>query len=43
MVSSWVAGCLEKEIPTSEDFSLVKVMGEPVIIRNWNIAGLPND
>jgi len=43
IVQSWVEGCLEKEIPTSEDFSLVNVMGDPVMIRNWNIAGLPND
>lgn len=34
---------MEKNIPTSDDFSLVSVMGDPVVIRNWNIAGLPND
>lgn len=42
-VEKWIAGCLEKKIPTSEDFSLVSVMGDPVVIRSWNIAGLPND
>jgi hypothetical protein len=34
---------LEKKIPTSEDFSLIKVMGDPVVIRNWGIASLPSD
>jgi len=43
LVEQWVAGCQEKEIPTSEKFSLVEVMGDPVIIRNWNIAALPSD
>jgi len=43
MVSAWVAQCLELEIPTSEDFSLVKVLGDPVVLRNWNIASLPSD
>jgi dynein heavy chain len=43
LVEQWVAGCVEKEIPTSEKFSLVEVMGDPVIIRNWNIAALPSD
>jgi dynein heavy chain len=43
LVDEWVEGCLEKEIPTSDDFSLIKVLGDPVIIRNWGISGLPND
>lgn len=43
LVAQWVEGCKEREIPTDEVFSLVNVMGDPVVIRNWNIAGLPND
>jgi dynein heavy chain len=43
LVSEWVHGCLERNIPTSEDFTLVKTMGDPVVIRSWNIAGLPSD
>jgi dynein heavy chain len=27
----------------SEDFSLVKTMGDPIDIRKWKINGLPND
>nr|XP_023021885.1 dynein heavy chain 3, axonemal-like [Leptinotarsa decemlineata] len=30
-------------IPCSDNFSLVITMGEPVVIRAWNIAGLPVD
>jgi dynein heavy chain len=43
LVSKWVSRCLDKGIPTSEEFSLVKIMGDPVIVRGWNIAGLPTD
>lgn len=43
MVSKWVEQCLAKNIPTSDDFSLIKIMGDPVVIRGWNIANLPTD
>lgn len=39
----WTSGCLEKEIPCSEVFNLVKVMGDPVTVRGWCIDGLPTD
>ena len=31
------------KISCSKDFSLSKVLGDPVKIRDWNIAGLPTD
>lgn len=43
LVEKWVEGCVEREIPTSDDFSLVTTMGDPVVLRNWGIAGLPSD
>ena len=43
LVGKWVQACLDKGIPTSEDFSLIKIMGDPVQIRGWNIASLPTD
>jgi len=43
LVKKWTEGCLEASIPASEEFSLVTTMGDPVVIRNWNIAGLPSD
>lgn len=42
-VSFWVEQCKLKEIPCSEDFKMVDVLGEPVTIRDWTIDGLPND
>lgn len=39
----WIQRCLNKGIPTSEEFSLIKIMGDPVVIRGWNIASLPTD
>ncbi|NWI88768.1 DYH7 protein, partial [Pitta sordida] len=39
----WCKLCQEKNIPCSEDFSLSKNLGDPIKIRAWNIAGLPND
>ena len=35
--------CKEKGIPVSEEFSLANTLGEPVVIRDWQIAGLPVD
>jgi dynein heavy chain len=39
----WVKGSLDKNIPSSERFSMSHVLGDPVKIRNWTIAGLPSD
>jgi|TARA_B110000967_G_scaffold198010_1_gene230428 dynein heavy chain len=30
-------------VPCGETFKLIRVLGEPVVIREWQIAGLPND
>jgi dynein heavy chain, axonemal len=43
LVDKWLESVKEKGIPVSENFSLIKVMGDPVTIRGWNIAGLPTD
>jgi dynein heavy chain len=43
LVRGWIEKCLLKGIPTSEDFSIIKIMGDPVFIRGWNIASLPTD
>jgi hypothetical protein len=31
------------DLPTSQHYSLVGALGDPVAIRSWVIAGLPND
>lgn len=44
MIDRWVSMTLRLGIPCSgEDFSMVSVLGDPVAIRDWNIAGLPTD
>ena len=43
MTDNWTKTLQEKEIPCSDSFSLMKVMGDPVVIRGWNIDGLPTD
>lgn len=43
LAAEWVALCEEKEIPNSGKFSLEGVLGNPVLIRNWGLFGLPND
>ncbi|XP_021341821.1 dynein heavy chain 12, axonemal-like isoform X1 [Mizuhopecten yessoensis] len=39
----WVKTCTERKIPCSQEFSLSKILGEPIKIQAWNIAGLPRD
>ncbi|XP_065142099.1 dynein axonemal heavy chain 12-like [Paramisgurnus dabryanus] len=39
----WAMLCKSKKIPSSDDFSLSKTLGDPIKIRTWNIAGLPTD
>lgn len=43
LVQTWVEHLRSKNIPCSSTFSLQKVMGDPVMIREWNIHGLPTD
>ncbi|CAL9702663.1 unnamed protein product [Knipowitschia caucasica] len=39
----WTDLCKSRNIPSSDEFSLSKTLGDPIKIRAWNIAGLPND
>jgi len=43
LVEEWIGKCIGYEIPTSDNYTLVRSMGEPVKIRDWNIGGLPVD
>ncbi|GFH07740.1 uncharacterized protein HaLaN_02583 [Haematococcus lacustris] len=42
-VSKWVEQAAKYGIPRSAKFSLTASLGDPVKIRAWGIAGLPND
>jgi len=43
LTTNWTEWCTEREIPCSDSFSLVKVLGDPVVMRGWCIDGLPTD
>jgi len=43
LVEAWVGKCKELHIPISDNYTLVRSMGEPVKVRDWNIWGLPVD
>lgn len=43
LTDQWTILSKEKKIPCSDIFSLARVMGDPVVIRGWNIDGLPTD
>ncbi|CAG9323486.1 unnamed protein product [Blepharisma stoltei] len=43
LVSFWMSKCAELGIPFSSNFDLQEVMGDPLVIREWNIATLPTD
>lgn len=42
-IEDWVAALVERDIVVAKDFQLTTVLGEPVVIRQWNIYGLPSD
>jgi dynein heavy chain len=42
-VNNWIEECRQRKIPCSESVTLSLVLGEPVKIRAWTLAGLPND
>ena len=43
VVTDWHQMCKDKDIPVSEKFNLTDTLGEPVKLRDWQIAGLPID
>ncbi|XP_070559445.1 dynein axonemal heavy chain 12-like isoform X2 [Ptychodera flava] len=43
MTADWSNTCKSKDIPCTAEYSLSQILGDPVKIRAWNIAGLPTD
>ena len=43
IIADWQAKCNKEDIKCSEHFSLTSTLGDPVEIRQWQIAGLPKD
>ncbi|XP_006814570.1 dynein axonemal heavy chain 7-like [Saccoglossus kowalevskii] len=42
-LNEWAINVSNNGIPCSGQFSLISSLGEPVLIRQWNICGLPTD
>lgn len=42
-IEDWVTELIGYGIVTTRDFQLAAILGEPVVIRQWNIFGLPTD
>ncbi|XP_017769738.1 PREDICTED: dynein heavy chain 7, axonemal-like [Nicrophorus vespilloides] len=42
-IEEWVAQLTAYNVICSQDFQLTAVLGEAVVIRQWNIYGLPSD
>ena len=42
-VKKWVKLCKSRNIPCSNNPALVDTLGEPTVIRQWNVEGLPTD
>jgi len=43
LLQGWQKFAKAKAIPFSNDFAVEKILGDPVLIRDWNIQGLPAD
>ena len=43
LVESWQTTLTESKVPHTEGANLFSILGDPVKIRNWQIAGLPRD
>ncbi|XP_023277881.1 dynein heavy chain 6, axonemal [Seriola lalandi dorsalis] len=43
LIDQWITQCQELNIPISSSFSLINILGEPFVIRQWNTEGLPRD
>lgn len=42
-IKQWVNEIIENEVVCTKDFQLSAILGKPVEIRAWNVAGLPTD
>jgi len=43
LLNGWMKFLTEKNLKFSSDFSVAKILGDPMTIREWNIKGLPQD
>ncbi|KAM8878755.1 dynein axonemal heavy chain 6 isoform 3-T3 [Spinachia spinachia] len=43
LIEQWIIQCQNLNIPISSSFSLINILGDPYVIRQWNADGLPRD
>ncbi|XP_029949300.1 dynein heavy chain 6, axonemal [Salarias fasciatus] len=43
LIDGWIKQCQDLSIPISSSFSLINILGDPYVIRQWNTEGLPRD
>jgi len=43
LLKRWMAFARKERLPFSDDFAIARILGDPVLIREWNIQGLPAD
>ncbi|XP_068444624.1 dynein axonemal heavy chain 6 isoform X2 [Clinocottus analis] len=43
LIAQWITQCQKLYIPISSSFSLINILGDPFVIRQWNTEGLPRD
>ncbi|KAK2587842.1 hypothetical protein KPH14_003939 [Odynerus spinipes] len=42
-IENWIQICTDLNVVCTQDYQLTQVLGDPVLIRSWNIFGLPSD
>ena len=43
LLDYWITLINAKDLPLSKDFQIKNTLGDPLIIRDWIIDGLPSD
>jgi len=43
LIRGWVSYCSQLGLPVSSNFSLVRTLCDPLVVRKWQIVGLPAD
>eukprot|EP00946_MAST-07B_sp_MAST-7B-sp1_P002136 g2136.t1 len=42
-IKGWAKVCFDWHVPCSSNPSLLQTLGDPIVIRQWNLQGLPTD
>lgn len=43
LIDQWITQCQNLNIPISSTFSLINILGDQYVIRQWKAEGLPRD